>query len=268
MKIYNKDNLNDNVLFRKEPGTRKKNIVYNFTAEELKEYSKCSNDSIYFIEKYLQIKLREYQKDWIKKFEKNKYNIFTGSRQMGRNSTIALVCLHKLLFEVDFNILLVDCKIKNATEIFSKIFDNYKKVPFFMKKGIIKKESKEIYLDNNNNFSFLSYDKRSISSGYSKNYDIVWLNDFYTKEMETIYKDIINISDNIIITASFRGNNLLNKLITDGELPEGHPSKNIFVVTRNYWYEVEGRDEKWKQEQIKILGKDLWDLEYDGKFKV
>jgi hypothetical protein len=72
---------------------RRGNIVFDYTDEELKEITKCANDIVYFAEKYAvvmtdngiqKVKLREYQKDLLRDFQHNRFNIVLASRQMGK----------------------------------------------------------------------------------------------------------------------------------------------------------------------------------------
>lgn len=72
---------------------RRGNIVFDYTDEELKEIAKCANDIVYFAEKYAvvmtdngiqKVKLREYQKDLLRDFQHNRFNIVLASRQMGK----------------------------------------------------------------------------------------------------------------------------------------------------------------------------------------
>lgn len=72
---------------------RRGNIVFEYTNEEVAELAKCANDIVYFAEKYAvvmtdegiqQVKLRDYQKDLLRDFQHNRFNIVLASRQMGK----------------------------------------------------------------------------------------------------------------------------------------------------------------------------------------
>jgi hypothetical protein len=72
---------------------RRGNIVFEYTQDELDEIKKCARDIVYFAEKYAvvmtdngiqQVKLREYQKDLLRDFQHNRFNIVLASRQMGK----------------------------------------------------------------------------------------------------------------------------------------------------------------------------------------
>lgn len=72
---------------------RKADIPFQMTKQEEEEYIKCANDIIYFAEKYCYlntnngykiIKLRDYQKDMLNTFEKERMVITLASRQIGK----------------------------------------------------------------------------------------------------------------------------------------------------------------------------------------
>jgi hypothetical protein len=43
--------------------------------------------------------------------------------------------------------------------------------------------------------------------------------------------------------------------------------KNIYKTIKTYWWEVDGRDEEWKDNMIKTIGQESFNQEYDMKFK-
>ncbi|NPV12834.1 MAG: hypothetical protein HPY57_13765 [Ignavibacteria bacterium] len=75
-------------------GVRRANITFSMTKEELQEYFKCKMSCHYFAQKYCQIKredgsigpmkLRDYQKDIIDLYTKNRFSILMASRQTGK----------------------------------------------------------------------------------------------------------------------------------------------------------------------------------------
>jgi len=72
---------------------RRGNIVFEYTDAEISEIAKCANDIVYFAEKYAvvmtdngiqRVVLREYQKQLLRDFQNNRFNIVLASRQMGK----------------------------------------------------------------------------------------------------------------------------------------------------------------------------------------
>jgi hypothetical protein len=72
---------------------KKGNIVFNYTAHELKEIKKCATDIVYFANTYCTvmtdhglktIKLRPYQEEMLRSFQQNRFSVCLASRQIGK----------------------------------------------------------------------------------------------------------------------------------------------------------------------------------------
>lgn len=72
----------------------------------------------------------------------------------------------------------------------------------------------------------------------------------------------------MIITSVPNAMNMFMHLVQNSERKENDPLKNIFITTRTYWWEVEGRDEQWKQDRINEMGGNIewFNQEYDLRF--
>ena len=75
------------------PSYRKGNIVYEYTADEIKELVRCSKDIIYFANTYCSVKtkegirqivLRDYQEGVLTDYQTHKKNVFLATRQSGK----------------------------------------------------------------------------------------------------------------------------------------------------------------------------------------
>jgi hypothetical protein len=80
-------------FYEGNPNLRKGNIVFNYTPEEIREIKKCATDIVYFADKFctvmtdhgLQtIKLRPYQKEMLRQFQHERFNVCLASRQIGK----------------------------------------------------------------------------------------------------------------------------------------------------------------------------------------
>ena len=88
--------LHERLWFRGKDnfGVRKQGIKFAMTQEELDEYVRCKLSVYYFAENYCKIKLedgsvgkmtlRDYQKDIIDLYTKNRFSILMASRQIGK----------------------------------------------------------------------------------------------------------------------------------------------------------------------------------------
>jgi len=98
--VIHRENLGDKIKqdekiwFDNKTGFRKAGLRFAATKKESVEYSKCLLDVNYFAETYVHIKredgtvgnmkLRDYQKDIIDLYTKNRFSILMASRQMGK----------------------------------------------------------------------------------------------------------------------------------------------------------------------------------------
>lgn len=98
--IIRRQNLGDKlkqdekIWFDNKIGIRKAGLKFAATKKESTEWAKCSLDVNYFAETYVHIKredgtvgnmkLRDYQKDIIDLYTKNRFSILMASRQMGK----------------------------------------------------------------------------------------------------------------------------------------------------------------------------------------
>ena len=82
-----------NPFYEKNTSLLKGDLVFDRTQEEIKEWLKCKNDILYFAEKYCKlmtpegiknIKLRDYQKNYLQHLEKNRLSIYLSCRQSGK----------------------------------------------------------------------------------------------------------------------------------------------------------------------------------------
>lgn len=80
-------------FYEGNPNLKKGNIVFNYTAAELREIKRCATDIVYFANTHctvmtdhgLQtIKLRPYQEEMLRQFQKERFNVCLASRQIGK----------------------------------------------------------------------------------------------------------------------------------------------------------------------------------------
>jgi hypothetical protein len=145
-------------------------LLYQLTAEEIDEFHKCSQDIIYFVEKYCRfltdkgrrlVQLRDYQKKILESLAEEHYiealeefgpknrNVITlASRQIGKTTTISAFFSWYMCFHNDRNLAILANKEKTAFEIVSKVTDVFKGLPFFLKPGIVSIGAGGMVLDN------------------------------------------------------------------------------------------------------------------------
>jgi len=233
----------ENIFYLNDMDLKKSGVIINYTQDEMIEYAKCYHDKIYFIEKYLKIKLYEFQKRIIEHYNDNRYSIFMKSDQIKKNH----------------NILYIDYKGKNELEFFNNLKKHYKILPFFLKPGITTWNAKSINFDNDNR---ITSQKASLSIGIGYHINTLIIHDFAyipSNIIESLYNSLIPtmsaLSDSRIVLASApNGKNLFNTLVEKSELKSHHPDKNMYEVMRIDYRVIPGRDKEWKRRTIELLG--------------
>lgn len=112
-----------------------------------KERLRCGKDLIYFIDSYVLIKhpvkgiipfsLFDYQKDTLKQFQKNRFNIILKARQLGLSTLIEGYCLWLMLFHRAKEVLTVATKQKTAAKLVKAVSEMYKRLPAWLQYEII-----------------------------------------------------------------------------------------------------------------------------------
>lgn len=288
MKIYNKETIenisnkykefkkisrSEHIQFMSIPNTRKSGIVYSMNVDELSEYAKCSNDIIYFAEKYCGIKLFEYQKEMLINNITRRYMINLVSRQIGTSLVESVFCLHKILFNINYKILLFSEKMYINNEIIEKIKTLYCNIPFFLKQGLLSFNKSSIKFENGS--EILTSCNINDKEKWFGN-DIFILHDFsmFTDDkqqffMETIYPIILSEKIQFIINSGnskSSTNSTFYKLIVGAE-HKNSPYSNLFYIQKIYWWDFPNRDEKWKEDMIKNIGYDNFMEEFELQFK-
>ena len=241
--------------FNNEVGVRRAGLSFEWTADEIGEYTKCAQDIHYFAENYCQIKredgtvgkirLRNYQKEILDLF-KNDRVILCASRQSGKTINAAITILHFITFSTDKNVMIVANLRDTTIEIVDKIKNIYIHLPFFLKVGVKNWNQKSMVCDNG---CKIRTSARSKTPAIGFTIDFLYLDEFahipsnIIEPYYTAVYPIIKAMDNskMIITSTPKGHNLFHKLLMESQLPESDPKHTNFKSMMVYWYQVEGR---------------------------
>ena len=111
------------------------------------EYIKCSADPIYFMKKYCMIQhpvrgripfhLYEFQERTLTQFKDERYNIILKSRQTGISTLTAGYSLWKMLFNNDFNCLVIATKQEVAKNLVTKVRYMNENLPSWLKQTTV-----------------------------------------------------------------------------------------------------------------------------------
>ena len=97
----------------------------------MKEIVKCGKDPIYFIDNYSKIthpqdglipfRLYDFQKELLKDYQNNRFNIILKARQLGISTVTASYIVWMMLFHREKNILVVATKLQVAANLVRKV---------------------------------------------------------------------------------------------------------------------------------------------------
>ncbi len=252
-------------FYEGKPEWRKGNIVFEYTDHEMEELRKCARDIVYFANKYChvmtdegyrQIVLRDYQEDTLRTYQHNRFTIFLSARQTGKTIVTGIFLTWFLLFHFDKNAMLMANKGDTSKEIMQKIKAIMEGLPFFMKPGVVKNDVYSMAFDNRCTITAGTTTKRS---GIGFTIHLLFLdefahvpenikNEFYENIFPTLSSSKIS---RIVITSTPNGHDLFHKLYQDAI---AEPKRNTYVAIKVDWWQVPGRDDAWKRDQVANLG--------------
>lgn len=265
----------DNPFHDNNPEFKRANILFEYTKEELLEIQKCAQDVIYFSQ-YCQvmtdeglnyINLRDYQKSVLKEFQANRFNIFLAPRQVGKSIMSSVFLVWYLLFNHDKNAMILANVGSTSEELMDKIKSIIKGLPFFLKPGMFVNNVMSMRFDNGCRVMAKTTTK---TSGIGFTIHFLYMDEFAhinPSFMEAFFRSTYpTVSSSkvsrIIITSTPNGMNKFYDMYMDAI-----NGINTFNPVRVDWWQVPGRDEVWKQNEIANLGsEELFNQEYGNQF--
>jgi len=253
----------------------KPELVFERTEEEIEDYIKCMQDVIYFASKCFVMTpeglkpcvLRDYQIEYLKHLQNNRFSIFLAVRQCGKSVITAIYCLWKILFNIDKSGLILSKSAAAGVDLISKIKDMFLNLPYYLKPGIYKWNQHEMAFDNNSNISTEAF---SSTAGLGKTINFLILDEFAwcpNSEVELFYMNIIPTittmpDSNVCIMSTQNGFNFFYTLWKGAN--EVGKKWNGYAPYKVDWWQVpnfnmetkkwEKRTEEWKEKMVGILG--------------
>lgn len=259
-------------------GLKKRNLIWNYTAQEIEEIKKCHDDVIYFAEnychvkdengKYRLIKLRNYQKDILRQYTNNRFNILMASRQIGKSILTGIFINWYNCFNTEKTIVICSDIGPSAVEVLDKIKLVYESLPLFLKPGINVWNVQSVAFDNKNRILAQTTSKRT-ARGLTVDY--LYADEFAHVEPGLQY----DFWQSIIPTISSLKNSHITVTSTPNKFDlfydiwiNAISGKNEYNPIRVDWFDVPGRDEEWKKKEIAKLGGDerMFNQEYGLQF--
>ena len=246
------------------PNLKPLGYQHDFSEEEIKEYVKCKDDPVYFIEKYVKIitldkglqpfKLYDCQKRKVECIMNNRRVVLMEGRQQGKTVTSAACILHYTIFQEDKTVAIMANKSSAAREVLNRYQIMYENLPLWMQQGVKVWNKGDVELENNSKVltaatTAAAIRGKSVNWLYIDEAAIIPNNiadEFFTSVYPTISA---GETTKILLTSTPLGYNHFWKFWN--ESVEGvNGFENMFIP----YYEIPGRDEKWLGEQKQLLG--------------
>ena len=234
------------------------------TEDQVREFVKCAEDPIYFIENYVkiitldkgfvQINLYPFQRQAITDINDNRRVIVKAGRQVGKTTMVVGYILWYILFNEDKFVAILANKAPTAREILNRIKIAYEALPLWLQQGVRTWNKGDIELENNCRVMATSTASSAIR-GYS--ISLLYLDEFafvpsnIADEFFTSVYPTISSGTNskILISSTPNGMNHYYRMWT--EAVEG---QNGFKHIEANWRQVPGRTQQWADEQRRVLG--------------
>ena len=257
------------------PNVKRDGVETSFTKEEILEYQKCMQEPAYFARKYVKIisldeglvpfNLYPYQEKMFEHFKNNRFSIVLACRQSGKSISSVVYLLWYAVFHPEKTIAILANKGAVAREMLARITLALENLPFFLQPGCKALNKGSIEFSNNSKIIASATSGSSIR-GLSIN--LLFLDEFAFVENDaqfytSTYPVVSAGKDTqIVITSTANGiGNVYHKLW------EGAVQKtNEFKPFRVDWWDVPGRDEKWKEETISNTSALQFEQEFGNTF--
>lgn len=258
-----------------------RNVKIDWTPELIQEYLRCKDDIVYFVENYFKIvtgkglelmKLRDYQREMIRSMECNRFTLAVMARQSGKTECFRAFLLHYLLFNEYKTVAVVANKESMAVEIVGKIQTAYINLPSWLQQGIVDYNKSSFVLENNCRI-FASATSKDALRGFAVHMIVIdeaahidnW-DEFYGAVAPTISASDMT---KMVMASTPKGLNHFHDFYQGSNIGTGKTKgTNGFYGLFVDWKAVPGRDEKWYQETMGMLGWDYikFDQEYNCSF--
>ena len=240
---------------------KKTGTPIEWTPELIQEYYKCSKDPVYFAKKYIKIvhvdkglvpfDMYPYQEEIVDKINRSRRVAVLTARQSGKTTTAVAIILHYILFNEFKTAAILANKGDAAREVLSRIQLAYESLPKWLQQGVLEWNKGSIELENGckvyagttsssairgKAISFLYLDEVAFIEGYDE---------FFASVYPTISS---GETTKLLLTSTPNGMNHFYKTCKGAE-----ENTNGYEFVKVMWYDVPGRDEKWKQETLEAI---------------
>lgn len=257
------------------PNVKRDGVQEEWTQKKLLEYKKCMEDPAYFARTYVKIisldkglvpfDLYDYQEEMFDHFNDNRFSIVLACRQSGKSISSVAYLLWYALFHPEKTIAVLANKGATAREMLARVTLMLENLPFFLQPGCKALNKGSIELSNNSRIIAAATSGSSIR-GMSVN--LLFLDEFAfvdnDAEFYTSTYPVVSSGRNtkVIITSTANGiGNVFERIWTGAK-----QKVNEYKAFEVNWWDVPGRDDKWKEETISNTSQMQFDQEFGNTF--
>lgn len=236
------------------------------------EYARCSLDPVHFMKKYCLIQhptkgkigfnLYPFQEQCLKDFNENRFVIVNKGRQLGLSTLTAAYVLFKMLFNSDFNVLVIATKQEVAKNLVTKVRVMHENLPSWLKGTTIEDNKLSLRLKNGSQVKAVA---ASADAGRSEALSLLVIDEAahieIIEDIWTAAQSTLSTGGGALLISSPNGTgNLFHKKWVLAE-----QGKEFFPI-RLPWYLHPERDQTWRDEQDNLLGTKMAAQENDCDF--
>jgi len=257
------------------PNVKRDGVQEQWTPELIAEYKKCMLDPVHFAETYVKVisldkglvtfDLYPYQRDMFRHFQENRFNVVLACRQSGKSISACAYLLWFAIFNPEKTIAVLANKGATAREMLQRITLMLENLPFFLQPGNKALNKGSLEFSNNSRIIAAATSGSSIR-GMSVN--LLYLDEFaFVERAAEFYTSTYPVVSSgkdtkVIVTSTANGiGNQFHK-IWEGAVQ----GINEFKSFRVDWFDVPGRDEKWKEQTIANTSQLQFDQEFGNTF--
>lgn len=257
------------------PNVKRDGVIQEWTKELIQEYAKVSKDPVYFAKKYCKVisldkglvpfKLYPYQEKMFEQFNEHRFNIVLACRQSGKSISACAYLLWFALFHSEKTVAVLANKGATAREMLSRITLMLENIPFFLQPGCKALNKGSLEFSNNSRILAAATSGSSIR-GLSVN--LLYLDEFaFVERANEFYTSTYPVVSSgkdtkIIVTSTANGIGNTFYKIWEGAVQ----GINEFSSFRVDWWDVPGRDEKWKEQTVANTSQLQFDQEFGNTF--
>ena len=237
------------------------------------EYKKCATNPTHFMRKYGYIQhptrgkilfdLYPFQEKSLEVISKSDYNIILKSRQLGISTLTAGYALWCMLFNEDFNVLVIATKQDVAKNLVTKVRVMHQYLPSWLKGGVIEDNKLSLRLTNGSQIKAVS---SSPEAGRSEALSLLVMDEAafidHIDDIWTASQQTLATGGRCIALSTPNGmGNWFHKTWVKAENGE-----NKFNTIRLHWTVHPDRDQAWRDDQDELLGSKMAAQECDCDF--